>query len=79
MALLTSTRVLKASAARTMPMTDELYNEMSVAHQFTAKLAEASEVEVKIGEYEGRYFVHRDTIEALDAKLFKPVAATVTS
>ena len=70
MALLNSNRSLGAGNAPTVEMTDDLYNELSVGQQFIAKTAEALGITVQIAEYEGRHFVHRETIEAADAAIF---------
>ena len=52
-------------ASKSVPMTDELYDELSKAQQFLAALAEAFDIEVQLGTIDGRHFVHSTTIDEL--------------
>ena len=77
MANLKTNRTFKTASNNTQPMTDELYAELSLGQQFIAATAEALEVPVQVAEYEGRYFIHRETIEAAAEVLFEPAKAEV--
>lgn len=59
------------TSSRGVELTDEIFEEMSLANQVLVNLHEkfVGEVE-KVGEYEGRYFVQREQLEAV-AKVFK--------
>ena len=50
-----------------VPMTDELYAELSKSQQFLASLAEGCGYSPKIGEYQNRHFVASETIDELIA------------
>lgn len=70
MAKLKSTRGAVTGGSKNVPLTDELYAVLNAGNQFIAKLAEAMNVEVMIGEFNGHNYVARETIVALDETMF---------
>jgi hypothetical protein len=58
------------STGKTFDVTEENFAELSLANQVLTNICRANDIEVKLAEYEGRKYLNRDTILALDNKLF---------
>ena len=52
-----------------MPISDELYKQLTIGNQVLTVVAESFGVEVKVSEYEGRYFVNSETCEEIYSQI----------
>ena len=59
-----ATRKLKSNSQNSEPISDELYEKLSVGQQFLVVVAEKLAIVPQIATYDGRHFVDRATIEA---------------
>ena len=52
-----------------MPISDELYKQLSIGNQVLTVVAESFGVEVKVSEYGERYFVNSETCEEIYSQI----------
>jgi len=79
---LKSTRSLNTRGANLEGLNDENYAQLSGAHSYCAKEAEALGIDVQIGRFTNDngdeiYYVHSSTLQELDAMVFASAEAKV--